>query len=62
VENNFFAKNEKKSRSPQTIDITTKIACLSEEKQTILAGEEGFELPRRIINNFIKHNMSQIVQ
>ena len=25
------------------IDITTKIACLSKEKQTILAGEEGFE-------------------
>ena len=44
--NRTFTKNEKKSRSPQPNDIKTKIACSSEEKQTILAGEEGFEMSK----------------
>ena len=32
--------------NPQTSGIATKIACLSEEKQAILAGEEGFEMSK----------------
>jgi hypothetical protein len=42
-------------QNPQTIDITTKIACSSEEKQTILAGEEGFEMSKTNSIDSIEH-------